>query len=96
VFAELLIAVGALTAAGSVVNTVAALIRGRRDRTGKRTVEVTIHGNTLRVEGDDEAEIARIVQAFVKRQQESEEAHDVRAGRDDLEPDRKEGGANKA
>lgn len=95
-FGELLIAVGAMTALGSVVNTVAALIRSRRDQAEKRTVEVTIHGSTLRVEGADGAEIASIVQALVKRQQETEEAHESRAGRDDLEPEREEGGADKA
>ncbi|MEO3781216.1 hypothetical protein ABGB16_31375 [Micromonospora sp. B11E3] len=83
-FEELLIGVAALTASGAVVNTIAALIRSRRDRTEKSTVEVTIHGNTLRVEGDDEAEIAKIVQAFVKLQQESEEA-----------PNREEDGGSK-
>ncbi len=83
VFEALLIAVGGLTAVGAVANTVWAVLRGRRDRPATNTVEVTVDGRTLRVEGADEADIAEIVQAFVKRQEERSGAVEREAGEPD-------------
>ncbi|MFG1884129.1 hypothetical protein [Micromonospora sp. NPDC049102] len=80
VFEALLIAVGGLTATGAVANTVAALLRARRGRPAQSTVEVTMDGRTVRVEGADEADIAEIVKALVKLQEERREADDRSTG----------------
>ncbi|MGV9213713.1 effector-associated constant component EACC1 [Micromonospora sp. RB23] len=80
VFEALLIAIGGLTAAGAVANTLSAVLRARRDQPARNTVEVTMDGRTLRVEGADEADIAEIVKALVKLQEERREADDRGAG----------------